>query len=343
MNPESKNVLVIVGPTASGKSDLAARLAKRLNGEVISADSRQVYRGLDIGTGKITKREMRGVRHHLLDVADPRVPANSRLSFTAVKYRTLARKAIDDILSRGKLPIVCGGTGFYIDAIFKDDDFPAVPADKKLRAELEKKSAAHLMAMLKRLDPPRARDMAANNSEKNNARRIIRAIEVSSFTRKDQMEDQRHGVGDERLALHKPSRHSSVPVLRYHYNPIFIGIKMPMDKLRSRIAKRLARRLRAGMLAEAARLHKAGLSWKRMEELGLEYRYMALHLRGRLSRQEFTAKLATAIGQYAKRQMTWFKRNKDIKWLNTKYKKSRPFKDRLDVKGLIKRVTQTLH
>ena len=143
-------VVIVVGPTASGKSDLAVSLAKKFKGEVVSADSRQVYRGMDIGTGKITKREMKGIRHHLLDVADP------KKRFSAENYRTLARTAIDDIASRKKLPIICGGTGFYIDALLNEKLLPNVPPDPKLRKKLAKKSAPQLLLILKKLDPKRA-------------------------------------------------------------------------------------------------------------------------------------------------------------------------------------------
>src|ERR1035437_1479854 len=191
MKKQKQKILVVLGPTASGKSDLAVRLAKKFNGEIISADSRQVYRGMDEGTGKITKSEMRGVRHHLLDVADP------KKRFNAEKYRTLARAAIDDIASRKKLPVICGGTGFYIDAIFPENPFPSVPPDENLRKKLSKKSPANLLLILKKLDPKRTKVISKSRSEKNNARRIIRAIEIASFagqmvemTRKDKIEGQ---------------------------------------------------------------------------------------------------------------------------------------------------------
>src|ERR1035437_3338269 len=166
MKKQKQKILVVLGPTASGKSDLAVRLAKKFNGEIISADSRQVYRGMDEGTGKITKSEMRGVRHHLLDVADP------KKRFNAEKYRVLARAAIDDIVSRGKLPIICGGTGFYIDAVLDENPFPNVPPNLKLRKKLEKKTAASLLLILKKIDPKRAAAISKSDSEKKNARPI---------------------------------------------------------------------------------------------------------------------------------------------------------------------------
>lgn len=288
MNKSSASfpLLVILGPTASGKSALAVELARKFNGEVVSADSRQVYRDLNVGTGKITRREMKGVRHHLLDVAEP------KRRFTVQKYKELAEKAIDDIHSRGKLPILCGGTGFYIDAVVNDLEFPAVKANKKLRARLAKKSLDELLKILEKLDPSRARAIQNSASERNNARRIIRAIEIASHS-------------------------GTVPSLKKtgsKYDAFFIGLKTEPVELRKRIHSRLLKRLKAGMLAEARRLNSEGLSWKRMEELGLEYRFMARFLQGKTTREETIRQLDIAIGQYARRQMTWFRRNKNIEW-----------------------------
>lgn len=275
-------VLVIVGPTASGKSALAVKIAKERAGEIISADSRQVYTGLDIGTGKITKREMKGVRHHLLDVASP------KRVFTAYDYVRLGRHAIDDIVARGKLPIICGGTGFYIDALLGRLSLAETPRNEQLRTRLASKTAAQLFAMLKKKDAERARAMDTP-SERNNIVRLIRALEVASksIDRKD-----------------------VVP----QYDAEWIGIDWPDEVLKARIHKRLIARIKTGMVSEARRLHDRGLSWKRMEELGLEYRYLSRYLRGMISRQEMLEQLEREIWQYAKRQRTWWRRNKDIHW-----------------------------
>jgi len=309
---KKQKILVILGPTACGKSDLAVSFAKKLNGEVVSADSRQVYRGMDIGTGKITRREMRGVPHHLLDVADP------KRRFTAENYRFLARAAIDDITSRGKLPIVCGGTGFYIDAIFDEDPFPNVPPDEGLRKKLEKKGPASLLLILKRLDKKRWRAIVASDSEKKNARRIVRAIEVATASLKRSRGTGGITMNSERvLVLDDISPAETVSEcrpLRHKYAPIFIGVKPSYDELKKRIRSRLLKRLRHGMLAEARRLHDGGLSWKRMDELGLEYRYEALYLQGKMSKEDFVERLNTAIWHFARRQMTWFRRNRRIQW-----------------------------
>jgi len=297
MNPAPKlPLLIILGPTASGKSDVAVKLAKRINGEVISADSRQVYRGLDIGTGKITKKEMRGVSHHLLDVAALSSSTNSDNQFSVVKYVEQAKQAIDNITAKGKLPIICGGTGFYIQAIVDGIILPDVPANNKLRRELAKKSVLELQAELKRLDPKRLKTI-----EQKNVRRIIRAIEIATVLGK-------------------------VPALKKLPNdflPIFIGMNVPPAELRRRIHARLIKRIKGGMITEAKRLHAEkprgqNISWNRMNELGLEYRYLALHLQGKLTKEDMITKLETEIWHYAKRQMTWFKRDNRITWFSPK-------------------------
>jgi len=301
-----QKIIIILGPTASGKSDLAVRLAKKFNGEIISADSRQVYRGMNIGTGKITKREMRGVRHHLLDVANP------KRRFHAKKYRILAQTAIDEIVSRGKLPIICGGTGFYIDAVLSDNPFPNVPPNTKLRKKLSKKSPAQLLLILKKLDQKRAKAILESNSERKNARRIIRAIEIALNGKK------------ELVGRPHPSRHARESHLRDRrpgtsnhdqYSTFFIGIKPDRDELRERINSRLLKRLEQGMVHEARQLHRNGLSWKRMDELGLEYRYLAKYLQGKMSREEMVKKLNTEIWHYARRQKTWWRKDARVKWL----------------------------
>jgi tRNA dimethylallyltransferase len=276
-----QKIVVIVGPTASGKSSLAVKMARKLKGEVISADSRQVYTGLDIGTGKITKKEMQGVPHHLLDVASP------KKVFTANDFLIQGRAAIEDILARGKTPIICGGTGFYIDALLGRISLPDVVANPKLRTQLSKKSAAQLFAMLKKLDPRRAKDIDAQNPV-----RLVRAIEIAK-------------------ALGKVPEKKPRPL---PYTIEWIGLKPEEKKLRANIKKRLLARMKQGMLREAKKLHDGGLSYKRMNQLGLEYRYLALHLQKKLSKAEMLEKLENEIWQYAKRQIAYFKRNTDIVW-----------------------------
>lgn len=277
--------IVVLGPTASGKSDLAVRLAKKLNSEVVSADSRQVYRGLDLGSGKITPREMRGVRHHLLDVASPRG------LFTAARYRTLARTAVKDILRRGKMPIIAGGTGLYIDALIYDTTIPEAPPDPKLRTKLEKMPLAELLAKLLKLDPRRA-----GNIDAKNKRRLVRALEIVL----------KSGSAVPPLADRQPI-----------YDVVKIGIALPPETLKKRIRARLVKRLSQGMLKEVARLHRNGLSWKRLDDLGLEYRYASRHLRGLISREEMVGAIEKESWAYARRQMTWWRKDKEIRWFRS--------------------------
>lgn len=276
-----QNIICIVGPTASGKSAYAVKLAKKIGGEVISADSRQVYKGLDIGTGKITKKEMQGVPHHLLDVVSP------KKVFTANEFVIQGRRAIEDIVRRGKTPIVCGGTGFYIDTLLGRIAVPKVAPNPKLRRTLEKKSTAQLFAMLKKLDARRARDIDAKNPV-----RLIRAIEIAK-------------------ELGHVPRSNPEPL---PYAVEWIGLKPDEKQLRLKIQKRLRARMKAGMVAEARRVHKAGLSYKRMHQLGLEYRFLALLLRKKISKPDMQRELETQIDGYAKRQVQYWKRNKEISW-----------------------------
>lgn len=276
-----KKLLVILGPTATGKSALAVKLAQKYNGEIISADSRQVYTGLDIGTGKVTKKEMAGVPHHLLDVADP------KKRFTVVDFQRIAREKIAEIFSRGHLPIICGGTGFYIEAVTDNVILPDVPPNENLRAGLRGKTAETLLSLLMKLDPARAKTV-----DQKNSRRIIRAIEIAT------------SLGKVPKIKKSPSP----------YDILKIGLNLPPEKLKEKIAARLRSRLKIGMLAEAKNLHAKGLSWKRMEELGLEYRYEAKYLKGEITKDEMTTRLNHEIWHFARRQMTWFRADNKIKW-----------------------------
>ncbi len=277
-------LIAIVGPTASGKTSLSIYLAQKLKGEVISADSRQVYKGLNIGTGKVTKKEMAGVPHHLLDVCSP------KKQFTVDDFVQKAEKAYFSILQNSKTAIVVGGTGLYVDMFVGRMSYPAVDPNPALRAKLEKKTAAQLFVMLQKLDPARAATI-----DRHNPRRLVRAIEIAK-------------------ALGK----SPTPTTEQKYDVLWLGINPAPKKLAANIHKRLVARMQAGMLAEARRLHKAGLTYKRMEALGLEYRYLARLMQGKLTKHEFMTQLEGAIHQYAKRQQAWFKRNKDIRWVGPK-------------------------
>lgn len=290
-NGKKDKLLVIVGPTASGKSDLAVFLAKKFNGEVISADSRQVYKYMDIGTGKVTKKEMGGIPHYMLDVAHP-----SR-QFTVAQYKKKTEKIIRDIQKRGKLPILVGGTGFYIDSVVYNLEFPEVKANKELRNKLRNKSAEELFEILKRKDPRRAKTIEAKNK-----RRLIRALEIIEETGKP-----------------VPETSNKIQATR---DTLIIGIKVDKELLHERIEKRLYARLRQGMIAEVKKLREdVGVSWRRLENFGLEYRWIARYLRGKVSKEEMREELARDIKRYARRQMVWFKRNKNIKWITLENKK----------------------
>lgn len=282
-------IIVVLGPTASGKSDLAVKLAQKTNGEVISADSRQVYCGMDIGTGKITKREMRGVKHYLLDIASP------KSTFSVSRYQKLGKKAIKEILKRDRVPIICGGTGFYIDALVYGYKLPEVPPNPKLRKSLEKKSTDALFSTLKKLDPRRAK-----NIDKFNKRRLIRALEIILTTKNP---------------VPALSSSASIDGSKNQYDVLFIGIKKPQEKLKKLIAKRLKKRLNQGMIKEVENIHKSGVSWKKLESFGLEYRRVAEYLQNKISYAEMIPLLQKDIEHYAKRQMTWFKNNKKIHWI----------------------------
>jgi tRNA dimethylallyltransferase len=279
-------VIVIVGPTASGKSTLGIYLAQKLGGEVISADSRQVYKGLDIGTGKVTKKEMAGIPHHLLSVVSP------KKQFTADDFVKHAGKVLSALIYQGthSVPIIVGGTGFYVDALLGRIALPNVPPNPKLRARLEKKGVGELFDLLKKADPARAKTI-----EPHHKRRLIRALEIAA-------------------ALGK----SPAPAPVQKYDVLWLGINPAPEKLKKNIHTRLVARMKQGMVNEATKLHAAGLSYKRMEELGLEYRYLTRLLQKKLTKQEFLEQLEREINKYAKRQYRWFKRNKDIHWVTNK-------------------------
>lgn len=285
-------LIVILGPTASGKTELSVKLAKKYNGEIVSADSRQVYKGMDIGSGKVTKKEMAGIPHHLLDVANP------KRRFTVAQYQKLALKAIKNILKRGKLPILVGGTGFYIQSIVDGIVIPEVKPNWQLRKKLELKPLPELVKRLAKLDPVRA-----GNIDQNNPRRVIRALEII-------------------LTLKSPVPSSSSK--KPGFDVLEMGILKSPEELKNNIKKRLLKRLKNdAMINEVKKLHKT-LPWKRLEEFGLEYRFVARLLRyaqhcGQAQYQQAYQQMINSIQieseHYAKRQMTWFKRNRKIHWI----------------------------
>jgi tRNA dimethylallyltransferase len=274
-------VLVIVGPTASGKTSLSIQLAKKFNGEVISADSRQVYKGLDIGTGKVTKNEMGGIPHHLLDVADPKE------TYTVADFVRDGRNAIEEIISRGKLPIIVGGTFLYVDSLLGKISTPEVAPNLKLREHLETLSNETLFTLLKEKDPQRAQTIDSSNK-----RRLVRALEIIDS-----------------IGLVPDTKTEDL------YNPLFIGITISKEKLFENISKRLTDRIAHGMVEEVQNLLANNLSFERLAELGIEYTYTIDFLQNKISKEEMQNQIVTKSVQYAKRQMTWLKRNAEIHWL----------------------------
>ncbi len=275
-------VVVVLGPTASGKSDLAVHLSKKFSGEVISADSRQVYKKMDIGSGKVTEKEMQGVPHHLLDVVNP------KKRFSVSDYKKLAEKAINQIADKEKLPVVCGGTAFYIKALMDGVALPEVSPDWKMRRDLEKKTNEELYEKLKKEDPRRAEDIDSKNKV-----RLIRALEILAKTNKP-----------------VPETEENPP-----YDSLYIGIDVEQKELEDKIEKRLESRVNEGMIEEVRELKENGVSWKRLEEFGLEYRWIARYLQDKIKYSEMLKMLATDIKKFSKRQRTWWRGDERIHWI----------------------------
>lgn len=285
-----KNLLVIIGPTAVGKSDLAVLLAKKYNGEVISADSRQVYCGLDLGTGKVVRDEKQkdeflseGVVHHMIDI----VPVSEQYNISDFQKQT--NKKIKEIWNKNKLPILCGGSPLYVISVLEGWIFPKTKPNVDLRNDLESKTVEELFVMLKNLDLLRAKTI-----EKGNKRRLIRALEIV-------MQDS-----EVKPLLKKP----------INANVVILGIKKDREEIRELIWKRLERRIKEGMIEEVENLKKNGVTSKRLYDLGLEYRYVDMYLEGKLTLAEMKEQLHIKICQFAKRQMTWFKKFENVLWLD---------------------------
>ncbi len=278
------NLLVILGPTASGKTKVGVKVAQALGGEIISADSRQVYKGMDIGTGKDLK-EYGAVPYHLIDIVDP------GFEFSVFEFQRLFFKTFSEIQSRGHLPILVGGTGLYLDAVLRNYQMVEVPPNPALRQELSSLTNEELAERLKKLNPK-----LHNTTDLLDRERLLRAIEISE-------------LGRNKSALSSPE-----------IRPLIFGLKWPREILRERINLRLAERLKQGMIEEVQRLHQQGISWGKLESYGLEYRFLAQYLKGELTFMEMQQKLQQAIHQFAKRQMTWFRRMErmgiNIHWID---------------------------
>ena len=283
------NIITILGPTASGKTRIAACLADRVDGEVISADSRQVYTGMDLGTGKDLndyKVEDRQIPCHLIDIADP------GYEYNVYEYQRDFIKVFNEIHGRQKLPVLCGGSGLYLEAILKGYRLINVPVNRTLRKDLEGRSMDEMQKMLSAFKP------LHNITDTEKRKRLVRAIEIEEYYSEN------------------PEVDSDFPEL----NTLVVGIKYDRESTRRRITGRLKQRLDEGMLAEAEALLASGLTYEQLMYYGLEYKYLALHLNGDLDYDTMFARLNTAIHQFAKRQMTWYRRMErngiSIRWLD---------------------------
>ncbi len=272
-------LIVIAGTNASGKSGLGVELASRYGGEIVSADSRQVFRGLDLGSGKITPQEMRGVPHHLIDVCQPGD------FFSMADFQRLAYAAIDGIQARGKLPFLVGGTGLYVDAVAEGYELSDRAPDLALRAELETHTTPELYQMLQEKLP-------GTEIDPRNRNRVMRALE-------------RLAADDYHPGKRQP-----------RYEVLKLGVSWDRETLKQRIDERLERRLRDGMGQEVQGLLDAGVSREFLMKLGLEYRYLTRYLDGELTYEQMVLELGNAIKKFAKRQVTWFKKDPAIHWLD---------------------------
>ncbi len=279
---------VITGPTASGKTALAVALASDLDGEIISADSRQIYTGMDIGTGKDLE-EYGSVPYHLIDIA----PAGYK--YNLFEYLRDAREAMDNILARGKVPVVCGGTGMYLEALVRGTHLPEVPINENLRSELSGKSLEELSGILKTMKN------LHNSTDIDTAKRAIRAIEIQTYYHEnpDAARDVTPGIPDERAVI--------------------VGVDIDRETRRRRISDRLHARIKAGMIDEVKALLYSGIAPEDLIYYGLEYKFVTSYITGQMSLERMTESLEIAIHQFAKRQMTWFRgmerRGFKIHWL----------------------------
>ncbi len=285
-------LLVVTGPTATGKTALGAALARLLDGEVVGADSMQIYRGMDIGTAKPTAAEMGGVPHHMIDVADPSE------SFSAARWAAMASACVDDILARGRVPVVVGGTGLYIDALLRRADFAAAPGDSGLRAQLEAEYDAlggeAFRRRLAEVDPTRAEKLAPGDKK-----RLVRALEVFRLT------GETITAHDER-SRREPPRYTSMKVALDFTE---------RERLYERIDRRAAQMFADGLADEVRGLLAAGLSERCTAMQAIGYKETAAYLRGETSLDEAIERVQRESRRYAKRQLTWLRREEGVRWL----------------------------
>lgn len=291
---EKPPLIILTGPTAVGKTDLSIRLAKEINGEIISADSMQVYRRMNIGTAKITPAEMEGVPHHLIDILEPDE------GFNVFLFKELAKRAIEEILSRGRVPVIVGGTGFYIQAVLYDIDFTDNDTDDGIRRELtqvyEQKGAEYLHGLLREIDPESAQDIHANN-----VKRVIRAIEFYRQTGK-------------RISEHNAEQR----VNESPYNFAYFVLNDDREVLYDRINRRIDKMMEAGLVKEVQGLMAEGLDRSLVSMQGLGYKEIIAYLKGELSLEEAVYILKRDTRHFAKRQLTWFRREKEVDFVELK-------------------------
>ncbi len=287
-----KPLIVLTGPTAVGKTALSIELAKEVGGEILSADSMQVYRGMDIGSAKIRPQETRGVPHHLIDVLDP-----SR-EFNVVVFQQLCRQAMEGIYERGNIPILTGGTGFYIQAVLRDIDFTQNPENTRYRRQLEQLAAERggqaLHEMLKEVDPGAAQAIHAHN-----IKRMIRALEF-------------HHLTGEKISEHNEREAEKTSPYRYCY---FV-LNDDRDNLYRRIEERVDRMLEEGLVEEVRALMARGCRRDMVSMQGLGYKEILDHLAGEITLEEAVYRIKQGTRHFAKRQLTWFRRERDVIWLN---------------------------
>jgi tRNA dimethylallyltransferase len=278
-------VIAVVGPTASGKTSLSIEIAKKFNGEVISADSRQVYRRMDLGTSKVTAEEMQAIPHHLLDIADPMDV------YTGVDFKRDALIALEKITKRAHLPIIAGGTFFYLELLRGNMQAAPVEPDTAFRRTLEQYSNEELLDILREKDARRA-----DNIDPDNRRRIERSLEI----------------------IHTLGEVPEVQAAESDYNWLLLGINISKETLHKNINTRLETRLEKGMVDEVQHLLDTGVTPKRLDDFGLEYRYILKYLQQEISYAEMCEQIETKSRQFAKRQLTWLKRYPEIHWVETK-------------------------
>jgi len=289
-------LIAVVGPTASGKTALAIEIAKRVNGEVVSCDSMQIYRGMDIGTAKPTAEEQQAVKHHMIDIAEPQE------KFSVADFTVMARKCIDDILARGKVPVLAGGTGLYIDSIIENVVFPDIGEDPEYReemyemAELCGNQAVH--NLLAQKDP-----QAAAKIHPNNLRRVVRALEVCHLT------------GRTFTVVNAEAKHEKV------YDALLFGIDVDREMLYERIDKRVDKMIRDGLVEEVCVLRMKGVKRDTTAMQAIGYKELFEHIDGAVDLATAVYKIKMESRHYAKRQLTWFRKNMAINWINPQNEK----------------------